>query len=138
MVDPSLPPVIQRLWQAWNAHDGEALVACLHIDYESQQPLHPERNFSGSDLARQSWSAIFCAIPNLRAELLQHAVIGTRVWTEWRWRGDHVDGPTFTAGGVMIFEIEDDQIISVRAYTETRPMTGPDFDQILDEVLRGA
>ena len=142
MIDPSLPPalprVIERLWQAWNSHDCEALAACLHTDYESQQPLHPERNFSGRELARQSWNAIFCAIPNLRAELLRHASLGTRVWTEWRWRGDHIDGPAFNAGGVMIFEIEADQIISVRVYTETQPMTGPDFDQIFDDVLREA
>ena len=146
MVDPSLPPtlpgplprVIQRLWQAWNAHDCEALAACLHIDYDSQQPLHPERNFSGRELARQSWNAIFCAIPNLHADLLRHVNLGNQVWTEWRWRGDHVDGPTFNASGVMIFEIEDDQITSVRVYTETQQMIGPDFDQILDEVLRDA
>lgn len=132
----TLPPVIQRLTQAWNDHDGEAVAACMLSDYESQQPLHPERNFSGRDMARQSWGAIFEAIPNFHAELLRYAVNGEQVWTEWRWRGDHTTGPAFSAGGVMIFELHADYIASVRAYTETQTLTCPDFDQILDDILR--
>ena len=118
--------------------DGEAVAACLQPDYESQQPLHPERNFSGRDLARQSWSAIFSAIPNFHAELLRYAVNGAQVWTEWRWRGDHTAGPAFSAGGVMIFELRADGIASVRAYTETQTLACPDFDQILDDILHEA
>lgn len=138
MSEPTLSPVIQRLWQAWNAHDGEAVAACLQPDYQSQQPLHPERNFSGRDMARQSWNAIFSAIPNFHAELLRYAIHDTQVWTEWRWHGDHTDGPVFRAGGVMIFELSADSIASVRAYTETQTLACPDFDQILDDILREA
>jgi ketosteroid isomerase-like protein len=138
MADTPLPPVLHRLWQAWNAHDGEAVAACLQADYQSQQPLHPERNFAGREVARQSWDAIFNAIPNFRAELQQYAVNGSQVWTEWRWRGDHTDGPAFSAGGVMIFEIADDHIAAVRAYTETQTLACPDFDQILDDILHEA
>lgn len=135
MPDPALPPVIQQLWQAWNARDGEAVADCLQTDYQSQQPLHPERNFSGREMARQSWSAIFSAIPNFRAELVHYAINGSQVWTEWSWRGDHTDGPAFSAGGVMIFELSGDRIASVRAYTETQTLACPDFDQILDDIL---
>jgi hypothetical protein len=135
-METSLPAVIQRLLLAWNAHDDEAVADCLLADYQSQQPLHPERNFSGRGVARQSWSAIFNALPSFRAELLGYAVNGSRVWTEWRWRGDHADGPAFRAGGVMIFDLNGDHIASVRAYTETQTLACPDFDQILDDILR--
>ena len=129
------PAVIDRLSCALNAHDVESLVACFHSDYESLHPLHPERNSQGLAGVRHSWACVFDAIPDFQAELCRCAVAGDEVWTEWQWQGKHVDGPSFYAGGVMIFGLADDQLRWARVYTETVQIIGPDFDQILEEIL---
>ena len=133
---PEPGTVVERLHRAWNTRDLESLVACFHPDYESLQPLHPDRCLRGNRLVRMSWGEIFRAVPDLRAELLRHTWAGDTAWTEWRWHGACVDGNPFNAGGVMIFGIEEDRIRRARVYTETLQIIGPDFDLILDEILR--
>ena len=44
--DPS--SVLERLHGAMNRHDLAGLVACFDEDYDSQQPVHPDRAFRGS------------------------------------------------------------------------------------------
>jgi ketosteroid isomerase-like protein len=134
---PDLPAVIERLWRAYNARDADALAACLHPDYESLHPQHPERNFRGREAARRSWAAIFAAIPDLRAELVHCSFSGGEVATAWRWCGAHVDGPAFHAEGVVVMGLCGDRIAWARFYTETRTAAGPDFDALLDEILSG-
>ena len=43
------PPqiVFERMIQAANRHDLEAMVACFAPDFRSEQPFYPERNFTG-------------------------------------------------------------------------------------------
>lgn len=130
-----IPIVLSRLAEAWNTHDLEALAACLHPDYESIHPLHPERNFWGREAALRSWGAVFDAIPDLHAELLRWAMNGETVWTEWNWHGRHVAGPGFSAGGVMVFGLVAGQLAWARVYTETAQVTGPDWDGVLAEII---
>jgi hypothetical protein len=134
--DPSV--VIERLRSAWNTHDLEALVDCLHADYESINPLHPERNFWGREAARCSWRAVFDAVPDLRAELLRSTTNGDSVWTEWRWSGEHVAGHAFSAGGVMVFGLDGDHLRWARVYTEIMSIACPDWDAVLADVLNQA
>ncbi len=131
----NLSAVIERLRRAWNAHDTDALVACLHPDYESIQPLHPERNLQGRESAARSWAATFEAVPDLEAELLRWAVTEDEVWTEWWWSGSHVNGNSFNAGGVMVFRLAQDRITGARVYTEIVPTSGPDWDAVLESAV---
>jgi len=39
--------VIERLQKAMNNHDLEAFVECFNPDYQSEQPVHPDRRFRG-------------------------------------------------------------------------------------------
>jgi len=134
-VSPEVPLQIARLLAAWNARDVNALAACLHPDYESIHPLHPERNFWGREAGLRSWQAVFEAVPDLRAELLRWSVGEDAAWTEWRWHGRHAAGPGFAAGGVMVFGLAGDQLAWARVYTETAQVTGPDWDGVLAEIL---
>jgi hypothetical protein len=45
------PTVLQRMSDAINAHDVDALVSCFANDYKSEQPLHPESAFTGLGVA---------------------------------------------------------------------------------------
>src|SRR5690349_10156603 len=87
--------VIERLRQALNQHNLDALLACFAPDYDSIFPAHPDRAFQGPTQVRKNWSQIFGALPNLEAVLLHSAVAGDTVWSEWEWRGTHADGTPF-------------------------------------------
>jgi hypothetical protein len=44
----SIEALLLRSNQALNDHDPDAFAACFTDDYRSEQPTHPDRNFSGT------------------------------------------------------------------------------------------
>jgi hypothetical protein len=112
------PAVLERLQQAQNSHDLEVFVACFAPDYQSAQPIHPDRAFKGAEQVRKNWSNIFQDIPDFRAELLRSSVDGDTVWAEWYWFGTNRDDTQFAVRGVTIMGIQADQIMWGRLYME--------------------
>ena len=125
--------VIERLAAAQNAHDIDAMVACFAEDYESEQPVHPDRAFRGSAQVRANWSEIFAGVPDLRAELLGSTVDGDTVWTEWRYTGTQSDGSRFEIAGVIIAGLRDDRIARARLYVEPIEQAGAGIEAAVRE-----
>jgi ketosteroid isomerase-like protein len=121
--------VVERLRRAMNAHDLEAHVACMHPDYQSAQPAHPNRGFGGREQVRKNWTAIYGAIPDFHAELLAVTAEGDTVWAEWHWTGNRADGSPFAMRGVTIFGVADDHIARGRLYMEEVEEAGEAIDQ---------
>lgn len=120
--------VIERLRQATNARDLDALVACFAPHYRNETPAHPERDFTGRDQVRTNWEQIFSVIPDIRAEVLRFAVDGDTVWSEWEHRGTRPDGSTHMMRGVVIFGVADGVANWARFYLEP-VQDGDDVDQ---------
>ena len=117
--DPDAARVLApALAAAMNARDIEAFVSLFAADYESSQPVHPDRAFQGRDQVRANWSAIFSGVPDFQAELVATASEGDMGWSEWRWRGTHEDGSHLDMAGVIIFEVRDGRIARARLYVE--------------------
>ena len=110
--------VAERLKAATNAHDIDAFVACFEDDYESEQPAHPDRAFTGNAQVRENWSAIFAGVPDFRAELVGVAAAGEVEWSEWRWRGTHADGTRLDMAGVIVGGVRDGRLSWARLYIE--------------------
>src|SRR5258706_10850907 len=72
--------VFERMIEAANRHDLEAMVACFAPDFRSEQPFYPERNFTGQASVRKNWSFFFSTMPDFQAEALSEAVEGDTVW----------------------------------------------------------
>jgi ketosteroid isomerase-like protein len=108
----------ERLQAAMNAHDIDAFVACFDEEYESEQPVHPDRAFRGSDIVRRNWSAMFAGVADFRAELVLAAVTGETEWSEWRWRGTHADGTPLDMAGVVVSGVRDGRMRWARLYVE--------------------
>jgi SnoaL-like domain len=53
-----MPTVLQRMSDAINAHDVDALVSCFANDYKGELPLHPESAFTGLAQVRENWTAL--------------------------------------------------------------------------------
>ena len=110
--------VIDRLLQATNDHDLDALVDCFASDYVNQTPVHPLRGFTGSEQVRLNWRQIFAAVPDLVAEVAARAEVGGTVWTEWQMAGTRGDGTPHLMRGVIIFTVQDNRISTARFYLE--------------------
>ena len=110
--------VFERMIQAANRHDLEAMVACFAPDFRSEQPLHPERAFTGQPGVRNNWSFFFTTIPDIQVVVLGEVEEGDTVWAELHYHGTQTDGKKFTVRGVTIQGIQADQIAWARLYVE--------------------
>ncbi len=111
-----------------NEHDLDAFLACMHEDYRSEQPAHPERGFGGREQVEKNWSAMFAGIRDFRAELIDMVVQDETAWTEWRWTGTRADGSALDVRGVTLFRVEDGLITAGRLYMEEVEEAGGDID----------
>ena len=110
--------VFERMIQAANRHDLDAMVACFAPDFRSEQPVHPERNFVGQAGVRKNWSFFFSTIPDLQLEILGEVTAGDTVWAEVHFHGEQADGKPFTVRGVTLQGISAEQILWARLYIE--------------------
>jgi ketosteroid isomerase-like protein len=110
--------IVERLSAAMNARDIDAFVACFAEDYDSEQPAHPDRAFTGREQVRENWSAIFEGVPDFTAELVATAGSGDVEWSEWRWRGTQADGTRLDMAGVIVGGVRDGLLRWARLYVE--------------------
>jgi ketosteroid isomerase-like protein len=110
--------LVQRLAQATNDHDLDAIVACFATDYVNETPAHPERGFQGRDQVRNNWTQILNGVPDISARVLALAVDDETVWSEWEMAGTRRDGAAHLMRGVNIFVVTDSLIHSARFYLE--------------------
>jgi ketosteroid isomerase-like protein len=126
--------IIQRLNTAINQHDLEMFVGCFAPDYQSEQPVHPNRAFVGVDQVRQNWSGIFENLPDMRSELVRFAVTGETVWSEWHWYGTRLDGRSLDFRGTIIFGTQNGRIAWGRLYMEPVEQDSADIDTSVRQV----
>ena len=129
--------MLERLAQATNDHDLDALVACFAEDYVNETPIHPTRGFRGRDQVRRNWEQIFGFVPDLAARIVCLAVDGETVWSEWEMTGTRRDGTPHHMRGVIVFGVRDDVARSARFYLE--PVDTADMtvdDAVREQVVR--
>jgi limonene-1,2-epoxide hydrolase len=116
--------VVERLVEATNSHDLDALVACFATGYRNETPAHPARGFVGREQVAANWRQIFAAVPDVTATITASAADGDTMWSEWEMRGTRGDGSAHLMRGVIVFEIDGDEIAAARFYLEVVD-TGP-------------
>lgn len=130
-------PVLARLHLALNQHDLNEFVGCFAPEYQSEQPVHPDRAFQGSDQVRTNWATVFHEMPDFRAELLRSSSAYDAVWAEWHWTGTQVEGTPFDWHGVTIFGISNSRITWGRLYMEPVQSTGTGIDAAVQGMTHG-
>jgi ketosteroid isomerase-like protein len=124
-----MPAVIERLREAINQHDPEAMVECFHPDYKSEQPAHPNRGFGGKDQVHKNWSGMFESFPDLGARVLRQSIAGDVVWNEWLWSATGLQ-----MAGVTIMGIREGRIAWARLYMEPVEEAGQDIDEAMKTI----
>jgi SnoaL-like domain len=129
---------LERLRDAQNRHDLDSFVDCFDPAYRSEQPVHPDRAFTGREQVRRNWAAVFDGVPDFQAELLGSAQAGDAHWAEWYWHGTRVDGTRLEMRGVTIFGIQHDRIVWGRLYLEDVDRSGGNIDQAVRRITTTA
>jgi ketosteroid isomerase-like protein len=111
--------VFERMIQALNRHDLDAMVACFAPNFLSEQPFYPERNFTGQAGVRKNWSFFFSTIPDMQVEVQSSVVEGDTVWAELAYYGTQTDGKKHVTRGVSISGIIGEQIAWSKLYIVT-------------------
>jgi hypothetical protein len=127
--------VIDRLCRAMSDHDPDAMAECLHPDYKSEQPLHPERGFDGPEQVRKNWGLLFAEVPDLQADLVRSAAVGGEVWTEWSMHGTKTDGTPFDYRGMALWGVRGDRIAWARLYFEPVEAGGVGIDDAMRRLV---
>lgn len=110
--------VLEKLRQAINQHDLEALVACFKPDFSGEFPAHPGREVRGHEQQRRNWAGIFAAVPDIEATLVRSASDGETMWAEWEWTGTRSGGAPFVMRGVTVQRVRRGRISWSRLYME--------------------
>jgi hypothetical protein len=124
-----MPSVIERMHAAYNRHDLEAFLGCFDQNYQSEQPVHPNRGFGGKEQVRKNWSAIFESFPDFEAQLLRHTSDGETVWSEWHWTATELN-----MAGVILLGVEEDRIVWGRVYMEPVEEDGENIDEAVQRM----
>ena len=130
--------VLERLRDAQNRHDLDAFLDCFDPAYRSEQPVHPDRAFTGREQVRRNWAAVFDGMPDFQAELLGSAQAGDARWAEWHWHGTRADGTRLEIRGVTILGIQHDRIVWGRLYLEDVDRSGGNIDQAVQRMTTTA
>jgi len=109
---------LQQLRGAVNAHDVDAVVACFAPDYINETPAHPGQGFVSAEQVRTNWTRIFAGVPDVTADVVETAVDGDVVWSEWEMRGTRPDGLPHLLRGVIVFTVVDGAATAARFYLE--------------------
>ena len=108
--------VVQRLRDAINSHDLDALADCFAPDFRSELPTFPDASFVGNENVRRNWAMILKAVPDITAQIVRSISDSGTTWVEWQQQGTQRDGRPHLARGIVIFMIADGRIVSNRFY----------------------
>ena len=129
---------VSRLRDAMNSHDAEAMATLFAPNYRSEQPVHPQRGFGGRDQVAANWTEMFTGVPDMEWGIVKESTDGSTTWSEWVWRGSHLDGSPFLMKGVIVMGLDDDGLIAwARLYMEPVEQGGAAIDEAVRQ-LSGA
>jgi ketosteroid isomerase-like protein len=136
--------VLDKLIDATNRHDLDAIVATFAEDVVSETPAHPVRSFTGSDQIRRNWSQILGSVVDFHAAIVAAATSpssrpgAASVWAELAFDGTRPDGVPFRLRGVTVNEVVGDRIASLRFYLEPVDAGGVTADEAVRAAVGAA
>src|SRR5581483_8006705 len=116
--DAAPEALLERLLDATNRHDLDALVDCFAPNYRNETPAHPARGFVGREQVRKNWEQIFRFVPDVHARVLRQRGDGDVMWSEWEVTGRRLDGSSHEMVGVILFGVAEGRASWAHFYLE--------------------
>jgi steroid delta-isomerase-like uncharacterized protein len=108
---------------AWNAHDVDALMACMADDCAFEASAGKDvagTRHVGREAVRAAYAAVFETYPDARWNDPRHVVAGSRAVSEWRFTGTTRDGVTVEVNGCDVFTLREGKIALKNSYRKQR------------------
>ncbi|AGZ40753.1 hypothetical protein AFR_12335 [Actinoplanes friuliensis DSM 7358] len=106
--------VVNRLIDAINAHDLDALAETFADGFASEWPAHPNRSFDGSEHVRKNWGMIFAQFPGIHITVTGSVESDDEFWGEFHYLRPGASDMR----GVILIKVLDDKIVQSRFYME--------------------
>ena len=110
---------LQRLVEAFNAHDLDAVMSFFVDDPVLEMPRGPQpwgRRLEGQQDVRSGLASRFSGIPDVHYGEDRHFVTGDRGCSEWLLTGTTTDGDRIEVRGCDLFEFRGDKIVRKDSY----------------------
>lgn len=130
--------LLERLHEATNRHDLDAIVDCFAPEYVNETPAHPARGFTGREQVRRNWTQILAAIPDVQTRTIRSVIDGDTVWAEQEHTGTRPDGTAHLMRGVVIFTVAAGRFAHARFYLEPVAEDGDKVDDVIRRQLSRA
>jgi len=105
--------VLERMLDAFNRHDLEAIMSMFTEDCVFESPRGPDpwgRRFVGKSEVGDGLGARFRGVPDVRYEDGGHFVAGDRGASEWTLTGTTVEGETVRVRGCDLWTFDGDRV----------------------------
>src|SRR5436305_1017609 len=124
---------VDRFYCALNAHDLDAVRACVHPEFEMVVPQKPARGFTGGDREVENMRLLFDAYPDLVTTVVRCVEDGDEVWTEMT---AHASG--LEMAGVVIWTVDPvaGTVTRGRYYTEPVDRDTADIAEFMRTLVR--
>ena len=116
---PVTVATLERLLDAFNAHDLDAVMGFFSDDCVLEMPRGPNpwgRRLEGRDRVREGLASRFAGIPDVHYGDDRHWVAGDRGCSEWLLTGTTADGRSVAVRGCDLFEFRDGQVVRKDSY----------------------
>ena len=116
---------LQRLFNAFNAHDGDGVMACFVPSAVFMTAAGPEacgRRLTGLEAIRAAFVAVWTDMPDVQWTVRRSRVLDGEGVTEWLFTGTRADGTRVEAEGLDLFGFDGTLVASKSAFRKDRPV----------------
>lgn len=124
MTRVTTPADLARLFDAFNAHDIDAIMAFFAEDAVFDAVAGPEAHgtrIEGRAAIARAFESVWAAMPDARWDHRDHLTQGDRALSEWTFSGTAADGSRIEAEGADLFRLRGGLIIHKQALRKQRP-----------------
>lgn len=117
--DATLVALLERILDALNRHDLEAILACFADDAVMEMPRGPEpwgARCVGKVAIREGLVSRFAGIPDVRYNEARHWARADRGVSEWLLTGTKLNGESVAVRGCDLWEFRDGLVVRKDSY----------------------
>ena len=123
MTDQARVEMLERVTDAFNRHDLDAIMSAFSEDCVFESPRGSERwgtRFEGKTAVREAFAGRFAGIPDVRYTDDDHFVDGDRGASEWTLSGTTTDGQRIEVRGCDLWTFRDGQVVKKDSFWKIR------------------
>jgi ketosteroid isomerase-like protein len=119
---------LQSFADAFNAHDVNAIMACMTDDCIFEASAGGEidgEKFTGQEAVRKAFENVFATFPDAHWGNAHHFISGNRGFSEWVFTGTKSDGSKVEVTGCDLFTFKNGKIAIKNSYRKNRVINTP-------------